>query len=418
MIERIVNKIYGDKERVILQPLSVNEKRTQNIISNIMSFEENRCEELLNKNILLFGHRHNNYKEKLINNYERVSKKINLSNNLTETRKLLIGSYFSKEYSIETAALFNPSMVLHPNQKDLNENEMRFILSLRATGEGHISSIVFREGILNTSGEIKLYELSNKSDLPKYINDPNGKEENYKCEFEEDSFLEERVLFPYSSQESNGMEDVRFVRFEDSDIVKYYGTYTAYNGRTFKTNLIETEDFIKYSVSSLNGKAVVDKGMALFPQKINDKYYMIGRQDGSSLYLMSSDDIYNWEDYELLKSPSRSWDLVQLGNCGSPIKTDDGWLVITHAVGSLRRYVISAILLDLEDPKKIIGELSEPLIEPNQEEREGYVPNVVYSCGSLLFRETLIIPYAMSDSASGFVKININDLLDKLKIGN
>lgn len=411
MIERLPNKLFADSNKVILQCLDMGEERAKILIRNILLLSEDKCDEILKDNLKGFEHRHKNYRQKILSNYNKVEKYVDDSVTLSNNNKLLIGAYFSKEYSIESAALFNPSIVLHPDQSNLEDNELRFVLSLRSTGEGHISSIEFREGVITSDSDIVLREFSSYSDLPEYISTNDEDDGSYDCVFDNDSLLNERVIFPFSSYETMGMEDVRFVKLEE----KYYGTYTAYNGRIFKSQLIETYDFKKFNIRIMQGSAVKDKGLALFPRKINGKYFMIGRQDGVNLHLMFSSNLYNWEESEIIKSPSLSWELVQLGNCGSPIETKEGWLLITHSVGPLRKYVISAVLLDLDNPSVIIGELNEPLIEPSEEEREGYVPNVVYSCGSIIHNKELIIPYAMSDSACGFAKINIDTLVKKLK---
>ena len=227
--------------------------------------------------------------------------------------------------------------------------------------------------------------------------------------------LSERVLFPISKSECAGMEDARFVKFVDKNGFKYYGTYTAYNGRLFRTQLIETTDFCRFEIGNLYGNSIQDKGMALFPRKIKNKYLMTSRQDGENMFIMSSSDIYHWTGAKVMKMPELPWEYIQIGNCGSPVETEKGWLLITHAVGPMRKYVISAMLLDLDDPSKVIGSLKEPLIQPNEIEREGYVPNVVYSCGSVAHKENLIIPYAFSDSACGYARVKISDLLKKLK---
>jgi predicted GH43/DUF377 family glycosyl hydrolase len=310
---------------------------------------------------------------------------------------------------------------------------MRFIMSLRATGEGHISSIEFREGIIKNDLSISLSETSRYCSIPKDVkyykkNVLNKKlkltnqsedsindilDSNYSCRFEDEVPINERVLFPVSKSECVGMEDARFVKFVEENNSTYYGTYTAYNGKSFRTQLLQSNDFLNFNISTLQGEAIKDKGMAIFPRKINNKYVITSRQDGENLFIMSSKNIYYWEKAEKLKTPELPWEYIQIGNCGSPIETDQGWILITHAVGPMRRYVISAILLDLENPEKIIGTLSEPLIEPNKKEREGYVPNVVYSCGSMIHNNHIVIPYAYSDSASGFARVNISKLLTK-----
>ena len=226
--------------------------------------------------------------------------------------------------------------------------------------------------------------------------------------------IAETVIFPNSNAECMGMEDVRFVHFVDGDTECYYGTYTAYDGKQINTQLIETSNFVDFKIRTLYGAAIADKGMALFPEKINGQYVMISRQGGEKINIMYSDDLYDWPKFELLMEPLYEWEMVQLGNCGSPIKTDKGWLLLTHGVGAMRTYVISAILLDLADPSKIIGRLKTPLIQADEKEREGYVPNVVYTCGLLRHADQLLIPYAVSDSATGFVSVDLNELLNEL----
>ncbi len=239
---------------------------------------------------------------------------------------------------------------------------------------------------------------------------------NYELENSPSIPIMEKVIFPNAKGEVMGMEDVRFVQFTDAGKSCYYGTYTAYNGRQIRTQLIETTDFVKFKIRTLNGPAISDKGMALFPEKVNGKYVMISRQGGEKMQIMFSDDLYYWEKYQTLMEPVFSWELLQLGNCGSPIRTEKGWLLLTHGVGAMRKYVISAILLDLQDPSRIIGRLDKPLIEADEIEREGYVPNVVYTCGLMLHGGLLIIPYAVSDSATGFVTIPLNELLNAFNL--
>lgn len=433
-VERLNTKFSADPKKIILQFFQMNDKRTVNIINRVLSLDEQTVIKNLENVYLEFSKRHKNFEESIIEHFENVKHFITESGKLSKERKLLIGSYFSKEYSIESAALFNPSIVPHPDQSETGEGELKFIMSLRATGEGHISSIEFREGIISGEGDINIINNSQFSVLPKkeifsekeILNKKlpftGGKEHdkidilnsNYRSEFDDFSLLSERVLFPNSPSESMGLEDARFVKFLNNGESKYYGTYTAYNGKTFRTQIIETYDFKNFEIGTLHGLMVQDKGMALFPRKINGKYFITSRQDGENLYLMESDNLYSWNESNLLLEPDKSWAFVQLGNCGSPIETEKGWLLITHAVGPLRKYVISAVLLDLDNPAKIIGSLNEPLISPNEIERAGYVPNVVYSCGSLIHNKTLIIPYAMSDSSCGFARVNVDELLSNL----
>ena len=239
---------------------------------------------------------------------------------------------------------------------------------------------------------------------------------NYELQFKLDQELSEKIIFPASQNDSNGIEDARFVRFVDDDgSVTYYATYTAYNGRDILPQIIETKDFLTFKMITLNGKFSKNKGMALFPRKINGKYMMISRVDGENLYLMSSDNLHFWQNAELIKGPENAWEFIQIGNCGSPIETDNGWILLTHGVGPMREYSIGVILLDIENPNKIIGNMREPLLICNQDEREGYVPNVVYSCGSIIHNNNLIIPYAMSDTCSGIVTVTLSELFKNIK---
>jgi len=435
MIKKLTTKLIPDPKRVVLMFLQLNKARTKRVIQMVLSLEEAEVQSILGNVFLEFYKRHRCFEEILLSNYLRVEKFISFSDLLSNDKKLLIGAYFSKEYSISSAALFNPSMVPHPDQTKLEKASLRFVMSLRATGERHLSSIEFREGIIDKNSNIHLKKNSRFSNFPqkiklhrddilskkfKYTNKTKAEirdllDSNYVCNFSEEFPLGERVLFPNSKSECGGMEDARFVRFVDKNDFTYFGTYTAYNGRTFRTQLIETKDFRKFEIGTLHGNSIQDKGMALFPRKIKNKCVITSRQDGENMFLMSSDDIYHWKDAKVMKIPERPWEYIQVGNCGSPIETKAGWILITHAVGPMRKYVISAMLLDLEDPFKVIGSLKEPLIQPNEEEREGYVPNVVYSCGSIVHKGNLIIPYAFSDSACGFARVKISELLKKLK---
>jgi predicted GH43/DUF377 family glycosyl hydrolase len=359
-----------------------------------------------------FGHRHKNIESIYIDNYNFFKKHYEEYSELPELKKRLLGATLTKEYSIQSAALFNPSMVPHPDQSGLQKGEKRFLISLRSVGEGHISSIEFRSGIVDEKGNLSIEETSPFA-LKGRVYD---KEKlNYKLQLPKDSLLSERVLFPQTKPESMGMEDVRLVLFDEGGQQTYFGTYTAYNGKKIKSQLFETKDFLNFQIHSLTGKAVADKGMAIFPEKVNGKYVIISRQGGENISIMFSDDPFHWEKFQLLMEPKYSFEFSQIGNCGSPIKTEKGWVLLTHGVGPMRDYTISAALLDLDDPSKVISRLNRPLIWAEGEEREGYVPNVVYSCGGMLHDDIFYIPYAMSDSMAGFAWLNINELLDELK---
>jgi len=397
---------------------------------------------------------------------------------LSEERRLVLGAYFTGEYAVESVALFNPSIVPHPDQTNVAEGDLRFVLSLRAVGEGHISSIEFRTGVIRrnhaieidkTSGLVIAPEIDPEPTFPKSIflhklNDnglennwsrsvmnrlgetfsrsdlddamqrasheaqPHSEdvrqtieflhwvvESNYEVNFDPANPLSERVIFPVSLNETNGIEDARFVRFVDEDKrATYYATYTAYDGRRTLPQLIETSDFLQFRVRTLCGPAIQNKGMALFPRRIDGRFAMLSRYDDENLFLMFSEDRYFWRNPQLLLQPCWSWEFVKIGNCGSPIETDAGWLVLTHGVGPMRKYCISATLLDLEDPSKVIGRLKAPLLEPAAHRMDGYVPNVVYTCGALIHGGQLILPYGLNDTEATIVTIELEKLLAAL----
>ncbi|HEX4646771.1 MAG TPA: glycoside hydrolase family 130 protein, partial [Verrucomicrobiae bacterium] len=456
-----------------------NDPRAARIWAQVMALPETEVRALWAQVNTEFGERHPRTGDFLKRRFEQVRAFLRSNQKLSEERRLLLGSYFCHEYSLEAAALFNPSIVPHPDQSDLPPGALRFILSLRATGEGHISSITFRTGLLEAGGNItintptryclepeqipnaaydrglfarKLEELGLAGDFSRAalaglsdsftLNELRaslrraGKEfrtrdqetgasarkiltlaqSNYEVQFAADSRLSERVLFPVTPSQSNGIEDARFVRFDNEDGTHtYYATYTAYDGKMILPQFLETQDFLSFKFITLNGQAVQNKGMALFPRKIRGRYAMLGRQDYQNIYLMFSDDLHFWHTTELLLKPKFPWEFIQMGNCGSPIETEAGWLVLSHGVGPMRKYCIGAFLLDRDDPGKLIGRLREPLIKPNENEREGYVPNVVYSCGSLRHGRQLIIPYAMSDYATTFATLSLDEVLSAME---
>jgi predicted GH43/DUF377 family glycosyl hydrolase len=334
----------------------------------------------------------------------------------SEVQRQLIGAYFLHEYSFESAALFNPSIVAHPDQTGAPAGGLRFMLSLRAVGEGHISSLTFRSGVITADGGVTVDPTGRLASIPRVTSRvcrPGGDE--VEVMFEPGQDISERVIFPITKSQSNGIEDARFVEFEDGGKTTYYATYTAYSGRAICSELIETSDFVTFRMRPLMGTAARNKGMALFPRKIAGRYAMIGRQDNENLYLIYSDDLYSWEGGEPILKPEFPWELVQIGTCGSPIELDEGWLLLTHGVGPVRKYSIGAVLLDKADPSKVLARSREPLVRPDPSEREGYVPNVVYTCGALRHRDLIILPYAVSDTFSNFATIPIAALLQILK---
>ncbi len=471
-INKLPTKLYASSKAIVTLFLRLpGSDRVLHVIQRLENLNERYVEENLENVMHEFGNRHRNIHEVFLGHFREIKNQYaNDLMNFSVNKQLLLGAFFTKEYSIQAAALFNPSIVPHPDQHGLNPGEKRFIISLRATGEGHISSIIFKTGIVDLLGKIILdipavycrilkknsEAIYDKKDIrktselvrgfdtivmdklpesftatkaisilkaipnsgPSVVESIRVVEEmfdmNYELEDASSLPLSERVIFPTAKGESMGMEDVRLVKFEDGGKLCYYGTYTAYDGKHIQTKLIETSDFAIFRIRTLNGSAIHDKGMALFPEKVNGKYVMISRQGGENINIMFSDDLYRWEEFQILMEPRFSWELLQLGNCGSPIKTEKGWLLLTHGVGAMRKYVISAILLDLNNPKLIVGRMDRPLVVADESERDGYVPNVVYTCGFMNHEGLLIIPYAISDSATGFITIALDDLLKEI----
>ena len=468
-------------ERVLLRPFNPGDsERVGGIIARIMSLPEVQVCALLETVSAEFSERHQEIRKVFLERFEDGRDLLLAEVDISEQRRLLIGSYFLTEYSLESAALFNPSIVPHPDQAGLPSGALRFILSLRATGEGHVSSITFRTGIIHPDHRIevltqtgflteprqipnplyekalfarKLSELGLTQDFTRRIMNklghsfaleelrgglqaeqfrlPDGMthedqdqaqgiwmlaQSNYEVQFQLDQPLSDRILFPSTPSQRNGIEDARFVRFQNEDGTHiYYATFTAYDGKVVMPELVETSDFLRFRFITLNGPAAQSKGMALFPRKINGLYAMLSRQDNENIYLMFSDNVHFWNEHTVLLKPVFPWELVQLGNCGSPIETDAGWLVLSHGVGPMRKYCIGAFLLDRDDPSKVIGRLPEPLLKPNQNERAGYVPNVVYTCGALLHKGELIIPYGLADRATGFATVALAEVLDAME---
>jgi predicted GH43/DUF377 family glycosyl hydrolase len=334
----------------------------------------------------------------------------------TQDQRRLVGAYFLHEYSFEAAALFNPSIVSHPDQTGAPTGGRRFILSLRAVGEGHVSSLTFRTGFIAADGNVSIDPPARLAAVPKIIGPPPDVDTDHvELAFRADEDISERVIFPVLASQSNGVEDARFVEFTDAGEKIFYATYTAYTGRAIRSELLETHDFVTFRMSALQGTAARNKGMALFPRRINGQYAMIARQDNENLYLIYSDDLHTWNGGQAILKPRFPWEFVQIGNCGAPIELDEGWLLLTHGVGPVRRYSIGAVLLDKADPSKILARSSEPLVRPEPSDREGYVPNVVYTCGGLRHNERIILPYAISDTFCSVATMKIAALLDNLQ---
>jgi predicted GH43/DUF377 family glycosyl hydrolase len=332
----------------------------------------------------------------------------------SQEQRRLVGAYFLHEYSFEAAALFNPSIVAHPDQTGAPPGGMRFVLSLRAVGEGHISSLTFRSGSIAANGDVSIDPTVRLASVPKVVLRTQVEDgEVVDLSFSAQQHISERVIFPLTASQSNGIEDARFVEFTGPEKI-FYSTFTTYSGKAIRSELLETRDFLSFRMSPLRGSAAQNKGMALFPRKLNGQYAMIGRQDNENLYLILSDDLYRWDGGRAILKPQFPWEFVQIGNCGSPIELDEGWLLLTHGVGPVRRYSIGAVLLDKADPSKVLARSREPLVRPEPTEREGYVPNVVYTCGALRHRDLIVLPYAVSDTFSKLATIKISSLLANL----
>jgi predicted GH43/DUF377 family glycosyl hydrolase len=483
-VTRSRHRLLPDARRVLAKPYLPGEEvllpgssRAGLLMERVLDIPEAEVSALVAGILRDFAPRHRGFDKLLERHFDMVAHNIDPSVVLSSERRQLIGAYFTHEYAVEAAALFNPSLVLAPDQGQLAAGEQRVVMSVRAVGEGHLSSIEFRSGCLEAGGGLhfdppgpyllaghrtpprgyhkhrfstKLRELGAENELSARVlgrlpetftlleleASLSALEEygpppaiwfetlkiirvlassNYVTEFPADSELAERVIFPAGPNETRGMEDARFVRFtHDDGTIKYYATYTAYDGFSILPQLIETRDFVSFAISTLNGAAAQNKGMALFPRRIRGRYVMLSRKDRENIHLSTSDDVHFWNDVVELHKPTRPWELMQIGNCGSPLETDAGWLVLTHGVGPMRRYTIGALLLDLDDPRRVIGQLEQPLMEPDATEREGYVPNVLYSCGGLIHGDQLVLPYGFSDAGIGIAMVSLPELLQQL----
>jgi predicted GH43/DUF377 family glycosyl hydrolase len=386
--------------------------RANHIVGRVLRLEPGAAARQLTEVLENFEGRHRNLLEIFEARAAEMEEALEPHAVLNRTQRCLIGAYFLHEYSFEASALFNPSIVRHPDQTGAPQNGCRFILSLRAVGEGHISSLTFRSGTIGADGSVAVDPTARLASVPKIMSRTsrsNG--DAVEVVFRSEDDLSERVIFPITDAQANGIEDARFVQFNDAGRTTFYATYTAYSGRAIRSELLETTDFQSFRMTPLAGTAARNKGMALFPRKIDGRYAMIARQDNENLYLIFSDDLYTWDGGRSILQPEYPWEFVQIGSCGSPIELDDCWLLLTHGVGPVRKYSIGAVLLDKKDPSKVLARSREPLVRPEPAEREGYVPNVVYTCGGMRHRDQIILPYAVSDTFSNFATIRIADLM-------
>jgi len=419
-VNRINKKFQPDCSRVIIKPhIPKDEMRIKRLVARVLDMNEEIAKSVLTNVIQSFACRHKNIWSAFEQNYDKIKEFIPQNITVSNTKRALLGAYFSMEYSVQAAAFFNPSIVPHPDQNNLEEGSLRFILSFRSVGEGHISSIEFRSGCVDKNCNFTFDNAGHYAECACTVNNQcqGTVLSDYEVQFSCNQELSEKVIYPMAKCDCNGIEDARFVKFVDDDSdVTYYATYTAYDGVNISPQLLETKDFINFKMSKLEGEFSKNKGMALFPRKISGKYVMVSRVDGENLYIMTSDDIHCWQNATFLREPENAWEFVQIGNCGSPIETDYGWILLTHGVGPMRQYCIGITLLDIDEPSKVLNNMIEPLIIPTEEEREGYVPNVVYSCGAIVHKDNLVIPYAMSDTCSGIITTSVSELFTNTEI--
>jgi predicted GH43/DUF377 family glycosyl hydrolase len=411
-----------DPARVLVRPFKpateprdlnpADKSRANHIVDRVLGLDLETASSLLADVLENFEGRHRNLLARFEQRAGEMEELLDSHAAFMPLQRQLVGAYFMHEYSFEAAALFNPSIVSHPDQSGAPLGGRRFVLSLRAVGEGHVSSLTFRSGTIAADGCVTVDAPARLATLPLVTRRtpvPFGLQVEVTFEPRED--LSERVIFPITAAQSNGIEDARFLEFDDAGRRVYYATYTAYSGIAIRSELIETTDFISFTLTPLQGDAARNKGMALFPRRIGGKFAMIGRQDNENLYFITSEDLYTWNGGTEFLQPQFPWEFVQIGNCGAPIELDEGWLLLTHGVGPVRRYAIGAVLLDKHDPTKVLARSREPLVRPESSEREGYVPNVVYTCGAMRNNDRIILPYAVSDSYSQFATMEIAELL-------
>lgn len=482
IVDRTDIVMRGDPHRVLCRLFIPGEEelirgtsRARELVARCMSLTEEQVHETLERTLLDFSSRHRNLERHLQEHYSAVETLVEGTGTASPARRTLIGAYLTQEYAFESTAYFNPSLTIHPDQSGSQSGELRVIMSVRAVGEGHISSLVFRTGTLRPDGDIlidppsrfastratrftalrsrvlhqaatdagidsadlqfvlgMLPDTFTPEDLISRLNalpHPTSVEDHalltellqslstssYEVDFDPSTDLSERVLWPTSTDERRGIEDARFTRFTDErGSVLYRASYTGFDGTRVVSRILETEDFRIFTSMPLSGTAVRNKGVAFFPRLIEGAHLALSRWDRETNSIAYSSDGYHWDDYVTFHVATEPWELIHVGNCGPPLETDDGWLVLTHGAGPMRRYVIGAILLDLEDPTKVIATYPGPLIAPQEDERNGYVPNVVYSCGGLIYRGTLVLPYGVSDCATRIARIDVDALLSRM----
>jgi predicted GH43/DUF377 family glycosyl hydrolase len=414
-----------DSSRVVVRPFkpateprdfnSTDRTRANHIVDRVLALDAATVASQLADVLDNFRGRHRNLLATFEARADEMAAAFAAHPSFSQDQRRLVGAYFLHEYSFEAAALFNPSIVTHPDQSDAPSGGRRFILSLRAVGEGHVSSLTFRSGVICADGSVTVDPPARLASIPLLRTPLALDADRAELIFGPEEELSERVIVPVLASQSNGIEDARFVEFYEAGERIYYATYTAYTGRDISSELLATRDFVTFNMSKLSGSATRNKGMALFPRKLAGQYAMIGRQDNENLYLLHSDDLYSWNGGQVILKPQFPWEFVQIGNCGSPIELVEGWLLLTHGVGPVRRYSIGAVLLDKTDPARVLARSREPLVRPEAPDREGYVPNVVYTCGAMRFNDRIILPYAVSDTFSTVATMKISALLESLQ---
>ena len=426
LLNRQALYLRPDPGRVVVRPFKpateprdlnpTDKTRANHIVQRVLALDPETATSQLADVLENFQGRHRNLLEIFEARADEMEDAFAAHAVFTRRQRQLVGAYFMHEYSFEASALFNPSIVSHPDQSGAPEGGRRFVLSLRAVGEGHLSSLTFRSGSIAADGGVTVDPTARLASIPRVrhrIPGPDG--DDVEVIFTPEEHISERVIFPVTGSQSNGIEDARFVEFDEGGRKTFYATYTAYSGKAIRSELIETTDFVSFRMSPFKGTAARNKGMALFPRKIDGKYTMISRQDNENLYLIYSDDLYSWDGGVVILKPQFPWEFMQISNCGSPIELDNGWLLLTHGVGPVRKYSIGAVLLDKRDPSKVLARSCEPLVRPEPSEREGYVPNVVYTCGAMRHNDQIILPYAVSDTYSNFATIKIAALMQSLE---
>lgn len=418
-------RLYADPSRVVVRPFHLawqgngaEPSRAQKLVQHVLDMDMATARAQLEAVLRDFEARHWQTRRVFMTRYEQIEEQLKLDiGDIGDEKRQLVGAYFCHEYSYAAAALMNPSAVPHYDQTGMPKGSQRILMSLRAVGEGHISSVAFREGIITDTGELHLAPeppFATATDTP----DADGIYEDGPVTVyrHQDSTLSGTVIFPITPAQKNGLEDMRLVHFtHDDGSVEWLGTYTAYSGREIQSEMLRTRDFRSFDLLPISGSAARNKGMGLFPRKVNGKYMMIGRQDGQNLFLIESDDLLHWDEGELLLRPLYPWELVQIGNCGPPIELDEGWLLLTHGVGAMRKYSIGAVLLDKDDPSKVLARTPQPILSAADQDREGYVPNVVYTCGAMRHGDQIFMPYGVADSSVAFAFVPIAKLLELME---